>query len=151
MPRSVIIGTAMAAVAALATSSCCGNDCSNPSDASDEATTIFLAQNVAPDAVMEALFQGRIARDAQGCLRTTDAESATVIWPYGSRLEARADGPHVVDAAGRDLGPVGGNFRFGGGFVPGVAHVSLSDADRTLAETRCPGTYFVVGDTDLTP
>lgn len=149
MTRSLVIRSLTAAVAALSSAACCGNDCSGLGASSQESTTIFLAQNVAPAEVMEALYQGRVVRDPQGCLRTADAEAATVIWPFGFRLVERADGPHVADASGRDLGPVGGEFRFGGGFVPGIASAKLTEADRTLAETRCPGEYFIVGDTDL--
>jgi hypothetical protein len=109
--------------------------------------TVFLAQDVPPTAVMEALYQGRVNRDEQGCLRVESEGGATVIWPYGFTLESRGGGLFVNDANGRTVGRVGGEFRMGGGFVHSARHVHLSARDRTLAETRCAGTsYWVVGE-----
>jgi hypothetical protein len=111
--------------------------------------TIFLAQNVPPEAVMEALYIGKVNRDAQGCLRVEGEGGATVIWPYGFRLQSRSGRLHVLDANGRSIGHIGGEFRMGGGYVPSPVHAHLSDEDRARANTVCASShYWVVGETD---
>ena len=147
MNRSII--RPLACLAALA--ACSGPEGTAPRLAGGENpdATVFLAQNAPPDAVMEALYVGKVNRDAQGCLRVESEGGALVIWPYGFTLEARSDGLHVKDAAGRSVGRIGGDFRMGGGFVPAGSLPMLSEADRALAQTRCPSTnYWIVGDTD---
>lgn len=106
--------------------------------------TVFLSLETQPTVFMEALFQGTVTRDASGCLRAEGTEGATVIWPYGTRLEARGGALFVVDAAGRELGRIGGHFRMGGGYSRAAYHY-LSDADTERAQTRCPGNYWVAG------
>jgi hypothetical protein len=106
--------------------------------------TVFLALEAQPTVFMEALFQGTISRDANGCLRAEGSEGATVIWPHGTRLEARGGALAVVDASGRVLGRIGGQFRMAGGYSQAAYHY-LSDADTERAQTRCPGNYWVAG------
>lgn len=105
---------------------------------------LFLVAEKPATTVMEALFQGRVVQDAAGCFRLESTAGATVIWPYGFRLD---DGS-VRDAKGRSLGRIGGQFRFGGGYVGTTAPGVLSDSDRSRAAARCPGEYWIVGDTD---
>ena len=96
---------------------------------------------------MEALFTGFVARDAEGCLRLESEDSAVVIWPHDARLVGLGEIFHVQTADGRTVGQIGGTFSMGGGFVPSATFEHLSDADRTVAESRCPSTnYWVVGD-----
>lgn len=109
--------------------------------------TLFFTQTVVPDAVMDALFQGRVSRDVAGCLRLDLDDRHTVIWPKGFSLDRRPGHLVVLDAGGDAVGRIGGHFRLGGGEVPFLhAGIPLSDADRERAEARCPGRYWIVGE-----
>ena len=111
--------------------------------------TVFLVQSSPATAVMEALYRGPVRRDDQGCLRLEpDGDvPVTVVWPYGFTLETRDDGQHVRDADGRDIGRIGDSFTFGGGYVSALhSGIPLTQAQRGLAESRCPGTYWIVGE-----
>jgi hypothetical protein len=141
MNRSIVLAILLPLAAA------CGGDPGPGPDltglANPEAT-VFLALKDPPGVFMEALFQGTVTRDANGCLRAEGSEGATVIWPHGTRLEARGSALFVVDAAGRELGRIGGRFRMGGGYSQAAYHY-LSGADTERAQTRCPGNYWVAG------
>lgn len=108
----------------------------------------FLTLPVKPNAYMEALYQGQVRLDSSGCIRLASPHEATVIWPFQSTLEERAGQLWVVDGAGDDIGTLGGDFRFGGGFVPRL-HEGLGYSEDALTQiaSRCPGTYWVVGET----
>jgi hypothetical protein len=112
----------------------------------NEGGILFLTQNLAPNAVMEALFQGRIVADEAGCLRLQPGDRVTVIWPKGFTLE-RVSGAFLVrDAGGRAVGRIGDTFRLGGGEVPYLHQgIGLSAADRERAMSRCPGIFWIVG------
>jgi hypothetical protein len=115
------------------------------SDANND--VIFLAQNVAAAAVMEALFEGRVINDPAGCLRLDSVDDATVVWPKGFSLVQQGGEYRIRDAGLRDVGRIGGVFRFGGGEVPYLHDgIALSVADRELGQTRCPGKFWIVGD-----
>lgn len=106
---------------------------------------VFLAQSQPPAVHMQALYQGLVTRDAEGCLRVQGHEGragATVVWPYGSRLEARGGALLVKDASGREMGRIGGTFKMGGGYSSDRA-ASLTDADRALARQRCVGEFWI--------
>ena len=137
-----------ACLVALAAAACDPSTGPDPTLASgdDPAATVFLAQDAPPPSYMEALYRGRVVRDAQGCLRLEGAETSTVIWPYGFTLEARDDGLYVKNAEDEDVGRVGGSFHMGGGFVPLDYVEHLSDQKRALATSRCPGGYWVAGE-----
>jgi hypothetical protein len=108
---------------------------------------VFVAQNVVPDAVMEALFEGRVVADHAGCLRLDSPDPATVVWPKGFTISENGGTLRVRDARGRDVGDVGGTFRLGGGEVQALHEgIGVSAADRQRAETHCPGRYWIVGD-----
>jgi hypothetical protein len=110
---------------------------------------IFLAQTLPPGVVMEALFQGRVFVDPAGCVRLNTNDQHTVVWPHGTVLLRRGDDLLVRSSDGRDLGRLGGSFRFGGGEVPSLhAGIALSHDTRQRASTECPGRYWIVGDTD---
>jgi hypothetical protein len=134
----------LAALLPLATA--CGGDlgpAANLTGSDNPDATIFLAGSQSPMGVMDARFEGRVLRDAQGCLRLESSQPATVIWPLGSTLESRDGELYVKDAGGRELAMVGGASRFGGGYTANVEAGYLSSADRQLAETRCPGEYWI--------
>ena len=108
---------------------------------------VFITQNVVPDAVMEALFEGRVITDAAGCLRLDSPDPATVVWPKGFTMTASGSTMVVRDAQGREIGHIGGSFRLGGGEVPSLhGGIGVSAADRERAQTHCPGRYWIVGD-----
>jgi hypothetical protein len=145
MNRSVVrAGTLLALL--IAAVACDTSDSIGPgfTGLADPEATVFLALEEQPTVFMDALFQGTVSRDANGCLRAEGSEGATVIWPYGTRLQARGGALLVVDASGRELGRIGGRFRMGGGYSQAAYHY-LSDADTERAQTRCPGNYWVAG------
>lgn len=152
MNRSIVrAGALLACTFALSLAACFGGEGTGPSRPGGENPdgTVFLAQTVPPREVMEALYVGKINRDDQGCLRVESEGGAVVVWPYGFRLDARDGGTYVRDAQGRRIGRIGGSFRMGGGFAGSISHIPLSDADRALAESRCPSAdYWIVGETD---
>lgn len=117
--------------------------------AADSAATVFLVQTAPPEAMMEALYEGRVVRDERGCLRTEGDSPATVVWPFGFTLEESGADLRVKDASGRVLGRIGERFRFGGGQVPSNGYGFLPEPARTTAATRCPGDVWIVGDTSL--
>jgi hypothetical protein len=152
MNRSLLRpGAALACTVALSLAACSPSEDTGASltGGDNPDATVFLAQNTPPDAVMEALYVGKVNRDEQGCLRVESEGGAVVIWPYHFTLEARDGGLFVKDAQGRSVGRIGGEFRMGGGFVPSGSFAQISEAHRALAQTRCPSThYWIVGDTD---
>jgi hypothetical protein len=152
MNRShVRAGARLACTVALALAACSPADGTGASltGSNNPDATVFLAQNTPPTAVMEALYVGKVYRDEQGCLRVESEGGAVVIWPYRFKLNAYEGGLYVRDAQGRSVGRVGGDFRMGGGYVPSASFADLSDADRALAESRCPSAhYWIVGATD---
>lgn len=149
MTRSTI--RPLAAITALALAACSRGEDRGPSLAGGEKpdATVFLVQSEPQDAVMEALYEGKIVRDAQGCLRIEGADPATVVWPYGFTLVGSGADLQVKDAAGRVLGRIGDSFKFGGGHVPSGNYAFLPEPDRAAAAARCPGDVWIVGDTNL--
>lgn len=127
-----------------------GSEAEAPGVAAEKRDSIlFLVQSAPQDVSMEALYEGRIAPNRDGCIRTEGPSPATVVWPYGFTLEDRGGELHVTDADGRSIGSIGGSFRFGGGQVPSGGYAFLPEPARTAAVTRCPGDVWIVGDTDL--
>jgi hypothetical protein len=146
MNRSISRALSSCAVA-LALAACGQAESTGPSFTRNEPSEIFLVQAAPPAAVMDALFQGRVSRDLQGCLRMEGlGDRHTVIWPHGFTLVERGGELFVRDAAGRDVGRIGGSFRFGGGESSTLHQGLLSDESRQLAESRCPGRYWIVGE-----
>ena len=144
-----------AAAAALAVLAACSSaDVQGPSegpprivDAVDD--VLFLTQSAAPSAAMDALFEGRVDRDAAGCLRLDLDDRHTVIWPAGFTVAETAGGElRILDGDGREVGRVGERFRLGGGEVTTLHEgIPMTEADRRAALERCPGRYWIVGDT----
>jgi hypothetical protein len=142
MKRSTLLAVLLPLVAA------CGGDSGpepNLTGSENPEATVFLTESELPAGYMDALFQGRVVRDEQGCLRLESAQPATVIWPVGSTLESRDGALYVKDGAGRELAKIGAVASFGGGYVPSAEYASLSARDRSLAQTRCPGQYWLAG------
>ncbi|MGH7466060.1 MAG: hypothetical protein ACREK1_12840, partial [Longimicrobiales bacterium] len=102
---------------------------------------IFVAQNVVPGAVMEALFEGRVVADSAGCLRLDSPDPATVVWPKGFTISESGGALRVRNDVGREIGQIGGSFRLGGGEVQSLQE-GVSAADRQRAQTNCPGRYW---------
>lgn len=128
----------------------CSQDAVGPADYSlvgDGQATYFLTQPVVPNAFMDALYQGKVTKDGGGCLRLQPPGDATVIWPYGFTLDAREGQEWVVDAGNKDVGRIGGIFRFGGGEVP-YLHEGLGFTPEASAqiEATCPGRFWIVGE-----
>lgn len=141
--RAVIAGTALLAAACSSTEEVLSFD---PHNFQERTGIVFIRQNETPTAVMEALFEGRVVADAAGCLRFDSPDPATVVWPNGFIMVASGEEMLVRDAAGRDIGRVGGTFRLGGGEVSSLQGAPMSAADRQRADTLCPGRYWIVGD-----
>jgi hypothetical protein len=123
----------------------CGDD-SHP--AAFETPWLFFSQSTRPEAVMEALYEGTVSMDAEGCLRLDlEPDRHTVVWPFGSTAVTRAGRLVILDQENVEIGRVGGFFALGGGEVPPAAGpLLLSPESRALAEARCPGRFWIVGD-----
>ncbi len=141
--RVVIAGTALLAAACSSPEGVLSFD---PLNFQERTGIVFVRQNETPTVVMEALFEGRVVADAAGCLRFDSSDTATVVWPNGFIMVASGEEMLVRDAAGRDIGRVGGTFRLGGGEVSSLQGTPMSAADRQSADTHCPGRYWIVGD-----
>ncbi|HEU0300799.1 MAG TPA: hypothetical protein VFR37_15160 [Longimicrobium sp.] len=139
-----------AALLCLAAAAACAASADGGPTGEDPSGTLFFSQTEVPNAYMQALFDGRIYRDAAGCLRLELQGNPhdTAVWPYGFTLDDRGGELHVLDAGGRSIGRVGGHFRFGGGEQDSVKWLRVSERQRELARTRCPGKYWVVGQTE---
>jgi hypothetical protein len=147
MNRSITRAVSACAMA-LALAACGRAQDVGPTFSRNEPPAVFIVQGAPATAVMDALFQGRVVRDAVGCLRLDHlGDRHTVVWPHGFTIEERDGELFVKNAAGSDVGRIGGSFRFGGGETP-VLHegLNLSDESRRLAESRCPGRYWIVGE-----
>ena len=125
--------------------------CCQSTDPGDvPAGLVFLSLSTEPNAVMDALFNGRVVTDAAGCLRLQSSEAATVVWPKGFSLGNSVEGVIVRNAAGVEIGRLQDTFKFGGGYVGTLDAIPIiSDATRKTAYQKCPGTYWIVGQTDF--
>ncbi len=110
-----------------------------------DAGIVFLRMRITPDAHMDALFEGRVVADDQGCLRLDSVDRHTVVWPAGYDFTAADGAVRILDADGSPVGVVGDAFRFGGGEVTSLHDgLGFTRADRELAEAHCPGRYWIV-------
>ena len=107
--------------------------------------TLFLAQAVAPAVQMDALYQGTITVDSNGCYRLgLDGQPATMVWPVGYRLINTIEGTAVVNQDGNEVGRIGGEFAFGGGLISTVpAGMLRSEKLRARAVAACPGSFWI--------
>ncbi len=133
----------------LAFTSCGSPGVSGPTDSLLTDKLLFLALAQEPTAHMDALFQGTVVVDDAGCIRLGSDGGSTVVWPHGSRLQSNGAVVRVIAADGREIGRLGGEFRFGGGHVPDLHEgIAVADADRQHAQASCPGDFWITGDID---
>lgn len=118
----------------------------DPLQFQEQTGIVFVTQNVVAEVVMDALFQGRVITDAAGCLRLDSPDPATVVWPKGFTMTESGGTLRVRDAAGREIGHIGGSFRLGGGEVQSLEGMSMTAEERQRAATHCPGRYWIVGE-----
>ncbi len=111
-----------------------------------ESDVLMLVQSAAQDAVMQALYVGKVVQQGE-CLRLErPVEGHTVVWPHGFSLGGRRR-DFVMDDRGRPVGRIGESFRLGGGEVPTLWEGGpVSESDRRHALSRCPGRYWLVGE-----
>jgi hypothetical protein len=106
--------------------------------------TIYLPKNAPTNAGMDALIQGTLRLDENGCLRLEagpeDEEAVLVIWPYDFSLRVEGDTVEVLNGAGEVVGRVDQELSMGGG------HVSTTEIP-DLPSDLCPGPYWITGDT----
>jgi hypothetical protein len=106
---------------------------------------VFLAMRVTPDVHMDALFEGNVVLDDAGCLRLDSPDPATVVWPRGWEFEQDGGTIRILDTGGERVGRVGEPFALGGGEVETLAAaMGFTGQDRDLAESYCPGRYWIV-------
>lgn len=117
-------------------------------DTGPDARLLFLVQRTPATSVMEALFQGRVEVDQQGCFRLdSEPERPTVVWPFGFRLASDQASLVVLDATGDEVARVGALLRMSGGIVPALpSDEILTPESQAAARARCPGAYWIVGD-----
>lgn len=143
MKRSTLY--AVAACAALAAAGCASPVATDArlNSGDDPSAVVFLVQVNAGNHT-DALYEGRVTRDEAGCLRLETTDRHTVLWPAGAKFYTRDGEFHVTDAAGREVGTIGGTFGLGGGETAEPGTDLLSADDHRLAVERCPGRYWVV-------
>lgn len=94
---------------------CCLGACAPATVEAD--LPVLIASNVRSDASLQALAQGRLHLDPQGCLRIGE-DGPFVIWPFGSRISRAADGRvQVIDGASGNAVRLGEDFAVAGAGV----------------------------------
>lgn len=110
----------------------------------DRAGVVLLTQNVVPLVAMDALYEGRVVADEEGCLRLDTPTASTVVWPHDYDVEQRDDGIVVVNGDGSEVGTIGGAFSLAGGEVNELSDaMGFTSEDRSRAAARCPGRYWI--------
>ena len=86
------------------------------SDVAREALPVFVRSNVRSAIELEALAQGRLEIDKNGCLRIGGADGPFVIWHHDSRIERTDDGRiRITDGYSGNTAYVGDEIAMGGG------------------------------------
>ncbi|MGH2541383.1 MAG: hypothetical protein ACRDIB_01215, partial [Ardenticatenaceae bacterium] len=108
-----------------------------------EGQTIYFPRQAPPAAYMEALIEGTLVLDENGCLRLegVSSDGALVIWHHNFELHIESDTIEVLDGAGQVVGRVGDPLRAGGGEGPSVYPLDMPPS-------TCPGPYWILGEID---
>ena len=119
----------------------------SPVDTGPDAEILFLVPFQAPSSSMEALYQGRVQLDQEGCMRLSDDPAGhTVVWPFGSRLARDQASLVVLDSRGVEVGRVGHLLALSGGETHDIAGSGvLSGGLLGAALERCPGPFWISG------
>jgi hypothetical protein len=104
--------------------------------------TIYFPRQAPSGMHMEALAQGDLILDDNGCLRLLEAGESNgplLLWPFDTSIHVNGDVIYVVNEAGERVAEVNQPMRMGGGFssqaeLPG------------LPIEGCPGPYFIIGE-----
>lgn len=81
-----------------------------------EALPVFVRKSERSDLELEALAQGRLHIDGNGCLRIGGEKGAFVIWHHDSRIERTSDGRiRITDGYSGNTAYVGDEIAMGGG------------------------------------
>lgn len=108
--------------------------------------TIYFPRQAPAVAGMDALLEGTLILDDNGCLRVqyesvSLAEAPVVIWHYDFSLAVEGETITVLNGAGEPVGRVGEWTRMGGGGGgPTLAAPEMPEA--------CPGPYWILGSTE---
>lgn len=117
-----------------------------------ESGLLFIQRNAPAETSMAALYQGPITRDEAGCMRREPDAGVpvAVVWPFGFDVHIGDDAIAVLDGQDEVVGTVGDEFELAGGIVDSLHDgLGFTDADRALAQARCPGKFWVVADPGL--
>lgn len=148
-PFRVLSVTAVLAAAACSSADIGGLEPDPSFEMEERDGVVFMTQNVVPAAMMDALYMGRVFLAEEGCLRLETSETASPVWPKGYGFSVAGGEIRVLDRDGEVVGTVGEEFRLPGGLVPELSDaMGFDQADRDLAESRCPGDYWIVGEDD---
>lgn len=146
-PVRVFAVTAVLVAAACSSAGTTGVDPDPSFEVEERDGVVFMTQNVVPEAMMDALYMGRVFLAEDGCLRLETAETASPVWPQGYDFSVSDGRIRVLDRDGEVVGTVGEEFHLPGGLVPELSDaMGFDQADRDLAESRCPGDYWIVGE-----
>ena len=104
--------------------------------------TIQFPRQAPAVAGMEALLEGTLILDDNGCLRVQHesvplAEAPVIIWHYDFSLEIEGEQITVLNGAGDPVGRVGEWWRMGRGETRSVVAPEMPQA--------CPGPYWILG------
>ena len=110
----------------------------------DPSEVVFVSLQSDPNAWPEALYQGGLLIDDEGCLRLQGwSSNPAVVWPTGYRLSSIDGRLFIRDAQGEVRARLDADFQLGGGEMQTVDHLDLSSSSRTALATHCPGTYYL--------
>ncbi|MCB8928224.1 MAG: hypothetical protein H6652_21675 [Ardenticatenaceae bacterium] len=103
---------------------------------------IYFPRQAPAVAGMDALLEGTLVLDDNGCLRVQHesvslAEAPVVIWHYDFSLEIEGETITVLNGNGEPVGRVGEWSRMGGGESSAIAEPEMPEA--------CPGPYWILG------
>lgn len=106
---------------------------------------IYFPRQAPAVAGMDALLEGTLILDDNGCLRVqhetvSQNEAPVIIWHYDFSLEFAGETITVLNGNGEPVGRVGEWTRMGGGESRTVTEPEMPEA--------CPGPYWILGSTE---